>query len=82
MIGISAFLTIAILVTASPSVILLLRASNPFRWLAIIASGVALLGLGGLILNDLPNGSALPLLLAAMALNFIGLMCIRPLRPE
>jgi hypothetical protein len=81
MIGISAFLTIAILVTASPFVTLLLRASNPFRWLAIIASGAALLGLGGLILSDIPNGSALPLLLAAMALNFAGLMCIRPLRP-
>lgn len=82
MIGISAFLTIAILVIASPFVTLLLRSSNPFRWLAIVASGAALLGLGSLIVSDSPNGLALPLLLAAMALNFGGLICIRPLRPE
>jgi len=78
MIAISAFLTIAILVTASPFITLLLRGSNLFRWLAIIASGTALLGLGSLILIDLPDGSAFVLLLATMILNFAGLMCIRP----
>jgi len=82
MIAISAFLTIAILVTASPFITRLLRASNLFRWLAIVASGTALLGLGGLILIDLPDGPAFVFLLATMLLNFAGLICIRPHAPH
>jgi hypothetical protein len=77
MIGISAFLTIAILVTTSPFLTFLLRTSRPCRWLAVVASGAALLGLGSLIVDDSPNGPAFWFLLAAMALNFAGLICLR-----
>jgi hypothetical protein len=77
MIAVSAFLTIAVLVTASPFVTILLRTSKPCRWLVIGASGAALLGLGSLIVDDSPSGPALPFLLAAMALNFVGLICLR-----
>jgi hypothetical protein len=84
MIAISAFLTIAVLATASPFVTLLLRTSKPCRWLAIGVSGASLLGLGSLIVEDSPNAPAFWFLLAAMALNFIGLICLRAthLEPE
>lgn len=82
MIGISAFVTIAILVTAAPFVTPLLRSSPPFRWLAITVSGAALLGLGSLILKDASKGPAAPLFLSAMALNFCGLICLRAPRLE
>ncbi|MCW1921597.1 hypothetical protein OKA05_03465 [Luteolibacter arcticus] len=82
LIAISAFLAIAILVTASPFVTLPLRTSKPCRWLAIVASGAALLGLGSLIVMDFPGGPASALLLAAMALNFVGLICLRSPRLE
>jgi hypothetical protein len=78
MIAISAILMTAVLVTASPFVTFLLRTSRPCRWLAVIASGAALLGFGSLILKDTPSGLAIPFLLAAMVLNFIGLICLRP----
>ncbi|HEY1122947.1 MAG TPA: hypothetical protein VGE67_15150 [Haloferula sp.] len=82
MIFISAFLTIALLVSAAPFITLLLRKSKPCRWLAIMASGAALLGLGSIILKDTLEGPALPVLLAAMTLNFIGLICLRAPRLE
>ena len=82
MIAISAFLTIAILVTASPFMTSLIRTSKPCRWLAIVVSGAAFLGLGSLIVVDTPNAPAFWFLLAAMALNFVGLICLRSPRLE
>ena len=82
MIASSSFLMVAILVTVSPFVTSLLRASRPCHLLAVGASGAALLGFGSLILDDFPNYPALWVLLAAMILNFIGLICLPAPRLE
>ena len=82
MIFISAFLTIAILVATSPFVTILLRSSKACRWLAIGVSGAALLSVGSIILIAHAHPRAYELLLAAMALNFVGLICLRAPRLE
>jgi hypothetical protein len=82
MVFISSFLTLAILVTASPFVTNLFRASRICRRLAIGGSGFALLCLGWITVDYGPYRPALSSLLATMALNFAGLICLRAPRSE
>ena len=91
MIAASAFLTYCLLVVASPFLVPVLRISRIGWWVTVIASGVAMLGFGGVILisNDDPSfsvpGPGLYCLLASLALNFLGLLFIRrevPAAPE
>ena len=77
MVFISSFLTLSILVMASPFATSLLQASRLCRWLAIGGSGFALLCLGTIILDYGPLLPALTVLLASMTLNFAGLICLR-----
>jgi hypothetical protein len=83
MIAASAFLTYCLLVVASPFLVPVLRVSRIGWWVTVIASGLAMLGFGGIVLisNDDPSfslpGPGLYCLLASLALNFIGLLFIR-----
>jgi hypothetical protein len=82
MVFISSFLTLAILVTASPFVTNLLRSSRLCHRLALGGSGFALLCLGWITVDYGPHRPALAFLLAAMVLNFSGLICLRAPRLE
>jgi hypothetical protein len=81
----SAFLTNFLLIVISPFAILLFRASRLAWWVAISISGIALVGLSGVLLvsySDSPAGSQKPgagffCLIASQVLNFIGLLFIR-----
>ncbi len=90
MIGVSTFLTFVVLILACPFLIPLFRRSRLVWWVATIASGLVLTGLGGLLVitnlgpGDHP-GPAIFSLLASLALNFLGLLFIRrevPAAPE
>ena len=90
MIGISTFLTCVVLILACPFLVPLFRRSRLVWWIATIASGLVLTGLGGLLVitNLAPDdhpGPAIFSLLASLALNFLGLLFIRrelPAAPE
>ena len=83
MIAASAFLTYCLLVVASPFLVPVLRVSRISWWVTVIASGVAMVGFGGIVLisDDDPSfsvpGPGLYCLLASLALNFLGLLFIR-----
>lgn len=90
MIGVSSFLSCVVLIIASPFLISVLQRSHLVWWVATIASGLVLTGLGGLVVitelepDDRP-GPAIYCLLASLALNFLGLLFIRrevPAAPE
>jgi hypothetical protein len=82
MIGVSTFLTGVLLILSSPFLIPVLRRSRLVWWIATIASGLVLTGLGGLLVisnlepDDQP-GPAIYCLLVSLALNFLGLLFIR-----
>jgi len=79
---ISGFLTLGLLVPASPFVTTLLRSSTPCRWLAMLASGAAFFGFGGAVAASLDSSYSFFCLVASMFLNFFGLVCIRHVAPE
>jgi hypothetical protein len=80
LLSISGFLTLALLVPASPFLAPLLRSSAPCRWLAVLASGAALANFGGALAATHDSSFAFGCLVASIVLNFIGLVCIRHLR--
>lgn len=92
MIGASAILTHSLLVVVSPFITNVLRTSRTSWWITAISSGVAMCGLGGIVILiagsdpffSIP-GPGLYCLLASLALNFLGLLFIRrqlPAAPE
>ncbi len=81
MIVATTFLTHGLMAVASPFLILPLRASRWLWWVAVLSSGIAMCGLGGIILLDLDPESVIPgpgfyCILASLALNFLGLLFI------
>jgi hypothetical protein len=80
MVAISAFVTSALLIVASPFIVPFLRISRLSWWITVISSGAAMCGLGGVILMErsysIP-GPGSHCLLASLALNFLGLLFIR-----
>lgn len=83
MIALAGFLCAAFLITACPFLIPFLHRSRWMWWTVGLMSGATLCGLGGvLFLIFFYEGASIPgpaiyCLLAAMALNFIGLLFIR-----
>lgn len=90
LIATSAFLTSLLLVAGAPFSIPLLRVSRLAWWLAIFVSGLALIGLSGVLIMNYSDTSATVgpgfyCLIASQALNFLGLLFIRreiPAAPE
>jgi hypothetical protein len=83
MIASASFLSAALVVTLSPFLLPFLRKSRPGWWVVVLSSGAATCGFGGIALTGVTDGDldgygpALPCLLAAFALNLIGLLFIR-----
>ena len=83
MVGIASFLASTVLVIACPLLVPVFNRSRWLWWLVVLASGVAMCGLGGvLLLSPLDPSYAVPgpgmyCLLAVLVLNFTGLLFIR-----
>ncbi len=84
LIALSSFLAASLLTVASPFAFSLLANSRWMWWLAVIASGMALTGLGSMLVTYYfdpdefdRTGPGLFCLLATLVLNFLGLLFIR-----
>jgi hypothetical protein len=84
LIGFSTFISGALLIVASPFLVPFLRLSRLSWWVAVLSSGMIMTGQGGLIVvthyideSSETSGPALPCLIAALVLNFTGLLFIR-----
>jgi hypothetical protein len=81
MIGVAGFLSSAFLIVACPFLVPVLNRSRWLWWVMVLASGAAMCGLGGIVLLALMDmeepGSGTCCLLAALVLNFLGLLFIR-----
>jgi hypothetical protein len=85
LIATSAFLTSLLLIAIAPFAIPLFRASRLAWWLAAIVSGLALVGLSGVLLVSYSDpaagseklGPGFFCLIASQVLNFLGLLFIR-----
>ena len=79
----SGFLTSSLLLASSPLLVPVLKLSRLAWWLGVLASGVAMLGFGGVIIPVLwvadyaVPGPGAYCLFAAMLLNFTGFFFIR-----
>ena len=83
MIGVASFLAATALVIACPLLVPVFNRSRWLWWIAIMASGVAMCGLGGILLFSPSDpgyavpGPAIHCLVAVLVLNFAGLLFIR-----
>ena len=82
MIVAASFLCATLLVVLAPFLLPVLKRSRLAWWVVVIPAGIATCGFGGLVAMDLLDpshsfGPAVPCLLAAFPLNFIGLLFIR-----
>lgn len=84
LIGVTTLISAALLIVASPFLVPILRLSRLSWWVAVLSSGMIMTGLGGLIVithyideSSETSGPALPCLIAALTLNFLGLLFIR-----
>jgi hypothetical protein len=82
LIATSAFLTSLLLIAVSPFAIRILRVSLLAWWFATSVSGMALIGLTGVLLMSNSDdwgkvGPGFYCLIASQALNFLGLLFIR-----
>ncbi|WP_264513662.1 hypothetical protein [Luteolibacter rhizosphaerae] len=83
MIALAGFLCAAFLIIVSPFLVPLLHRSRWMWWTVVLVSGATLCGLGGVLLliffhdGEAIPGSGIHCLLAALALNFLGLLFIR-----
>lgn len=83
MIGVASFLAATVLVIACPLLVTVFNRSRWLWWIAVLASGVAMFGLGSILLFSLPDpsyavpGPAIHCLVAVLVLNFTGLLFIR-----
>lgn len=82
MIAAASFLCATLLVVLAPFLVPVLKKSRLLWWVIVIPAGMATCGFGGIVgMNflDFSNsyGPGIPCLVAAFALNFIGLLFIR-----
>ena len=83
MIGVASFLASTALVIACPLLVPVFNRSHWLWWIAVLTSGAAMCGLGGVLLlsHSDPSysvpGPAIYCLLAVLVLNFTGLLFIR-----
>lgn len=79
MIGVAGFLCSAFLIVVCPFLVPVMSRSRWLWWVMVLASGTAMCGLGGIVLLAFIEepGSGTYCLLAALALNFLGLLFIR-----
>jgi hypothetical protein len=83
MIALAGFVCSAFLIVTCPFLVPLLNRSRWMWWIVVLASGAALCGLGGVLIsifyrdNHVIPGPGIPCLLAALVLNFLGLLFIR-----
>jgi hypothetical protein len=80
MIGIASLLASSVLVITCPFLVPVLSRSRLVWWIAVLASGSAMCGLGGVLLfgqGDAVPGPAIWCLLGVLVLNFTGLLFIR-----
>ena len=88
MIGIASLLASTVLVVACPFLVPVLSRSRWVWWIAVLASGSAMCGLGGVLLSTQNDpGYAVPgpgiyCLLGVLVLNFTGLLFIRREGPK
>ncbi|MCW1921705.1 hypothetical protein OKA05_04020 [Luteolibacter arcticus] len=82
MIAAASFLCATLLVVLAPFLVPVLKRSRLAWWVIVLPAGIATCGFGGIVGVDLLDplnsyGPGVPCLLAAFAINFIGLLFIR-----
>jgi hypothetical protein len=84
MVGVSSFMASVVLVVASPLLVPVFSRSRWAWWIAVLVSGSAMCGLGGVVLlgpsadpSYAVPGPGIHCLLAVLVLNFTGLLFIR-----
>lgn len=84
LIGVTTLISATLLIVASPFLVPFFRLSRLSWWVAVLSSGMIMTGLGGLMVighyideSSETSGPALPCLIAALILNFTGLLFIR-----
>jgi peptidoglycan/LPS O-acetylase OafA/YrhL len=82
MVAAASFLSATLLVVLTPFLLPVLKKSRLMWWVVFIPAGMATCGFGGIVAMNFFNaensfGPGIPCLLAAFALNFIGLLFIR-----